>query len=108
MRLIPLLAVLAGCASGTEGVPSSDGEAGRSLWVPYSYSAVFDEDGVQTGWVLKEFRLDMGPPASQEAEDGTVGIPLDIEVERREGSKDLDWVPPEDLEQGEPIQADAK
>ncbi|MXY71270.1 MAG: hypothetical protein F4Y47_22290 [Acidobacteriia bacterium] len=102
MRLALLLAVLAGCTSGTDGVPSETGEADQSVWMPYSYRAVFDEDGVQTGWMLAQFRLDMGAPASYKAEDGTVEIPLDFEIERREIRMDLDWIPPDDLEQSDP------
>lgn len=74
-----------------------EAEAGRSVWVPYSYSAVFDEDGIQTGWALHEYLLELGPPAQREAGDGTVEIPLDIEVERREVLMTLDWTPPDDL-----------
>ena len=89
---IALFSILsAGCNHGTE--------ADRSVWVPYSYSAVFDSDGIQTGWALHEYLLDMGPPSQRELEDGTVEIPLDVEAEKREVLMALDWVPPPDLAQ---------
>ena len=97
LRLILLCAMLLGCAARPE--------AGRSVWVPYSYSAVFSDDGSQTGWVQHEYLLDMGPPPQRELEDGTVEIPLDIEVERRAIPKSLDWVPPDHLEGG-PVKVD--
>lgn len=98
LALLALVLPVLGC------MPTEETE--QSVWVPYSYSAVFDEDGIQTGWVLKEFLLDVGPLAGEEADDGTVEIPLDIEVERREVPKNLDWVPPGHLEQGESVQED--
>ena len=108
MRVVLLLAVLAGCTSGTEGVPSGKGEAARVEWMPYSYWAVLDADGVQTGWVLAEFGLDAGPPPWQDAGDGVVETPLDFDVRQREVRMDLDWLPPQGLEEGDPISEEEK
>jgi len=93
LRLVLLSAMLLGCSPATE--------VEQSVWMPYEYRPALDEDGTQTGWILTEFRLDMAPPPERTLDDGTVEIPLDIEVERREVLKDLDWVPPQDLERRE-------
>ncbi|MYB50785.1 MAG: hypothetical protein F4X77_01090 [Acidobacteriia bacterium] len=87
---------LAGCTSGTEG------EVAQVEWIPYSYWAVFDEDGAQTGWVLAEFGLEAGPPPWQDSGGGIVETPLDFEIERREVRMDMDWVPPQGLAEGGP------
>ena len=108
MRLVLLLAVLAGCTSGTKGVPSREGEVAQVEWIPYSYWAVFDEDGAQSGWVLAEFGLEAGPPPWQDVGGGVVETPLGFELERREIPKSLDWVPPVYLEQGESVQEDGQ
>ena len=56
--LILALAAISVCESRTEVVPSGPSEVERSVWMPYSYRAVLDENGIQAGWALAAFRLE--------------------------------------------------
>lgn len=92
------LAALAACEPGGKPPPRSAPPV-QPAWLPHSYSAVYSEDGSQRGWLLREFRFEAGPPAERQLADGTVEIPLELEVEQRETFKELGWVPPQGVPQ---------
>ena len=108
LRLVLLLlggVALSGCGLRTGPALPEHSEVARLVWMPYSYRAAYDEDGVQIGWVLREFRLDMAPPSQLELDGGIVEIALEFETLRRERLMGMDWVPPDNLEEVDPVRA---
>ena len=103
MRLVLLLAALTACGPGTDSLSLMGGDSEQLVWLPYSYRAVLDRDGVQTGWELAEFCLDMEPPAREAVGSGVVRMQLGFGVQQRKIQKPLEWVPPERLEEAEAI-----
>ena len=85
-----LLATMVSCNNRREGYENA-------VWLPVSYRAIVDSSGLQSGWMLTEFMLELGPPErinvsalpSEPAE-----FSLDLPMEFRSRIMGMGWIPP--------------